>query len=369
MAKFFFYDFDILHLLSKDQRTLSGGAAVQSYVWIQGLTSLDHKVYIPTYSDDKQVVNNVKNVEIIPIYNKNRGVKKIRIVYYRLPSLFLALKRIKPDYVYQSIPSWMSFFMAIFCRILKIKFVVRIANDNDLDRGYIKYYSNFIHGLLSLGIKFSHCVLTQNSFQYNQLRKRFPNKTALKIHNPFLFKEIEQNESTSPRYIAWVAKIRYVKNLKLLYEIATIMKEERFEIAGIRAEGDPETDEYMEKLKLLKNVTFRGLIKREEILPFLSEAKYLLNTSRYEGFSNTYLEAMSVGTPILTTPKANPDHIIDKNRIGIIYQDSLDLREKIGNLSEESYRDMAKRCVEYVKKNHDYVHLTKELLRFLEKIK
>ncbi|WP_394334865.1 hypothetical protein [Aquiflexum balticum] len=36
-------------------------------------------------------------------------------------------------------------------------------------------------------------------------------------------------------------------------------------------------------------------------MEFLNQAKFLLSTSRYEGFSNTFHESMIVGTPILTT--------------------------------------------------------------------
>lgn len=367
MAKFFFFDSDILLLLTQNQQKLSGGAAVQSLVWIRGLTELGHTIYIPTYQDEKLTKEETKrNIHLTQIYHKDKGIKKLRVIYYRLPRLFIRLKEMKPDYVYQSIPSWMSFFVAIFCKIFKIKYIQRIANDNDLDRGYIRYHSNLKYLLLLLGMKMSYCVLCQNDYQYNQLQNRFPNKKTLKIHNPFILKEIESPKNSGRKYIAWVAKIRYVKNIKLLYEIALLMPEERFVVAGILSDSDPETVEYLQKSQLLANVTFRGIVNRENILEFLAGAKYLLNTSRYEGFSNTYLEAMAVGTPVLTTPKANPDQIIDKNQIGIVYRTSKELQEKINNLSMAEYKQMSKRCIEYVKNNHDYIRLTKKMLDFIK---
>src|SRR5690606_18295690 len=131
------------------------------------------------------------------------------------------------------------------CRILNIKFILRIANDNVLDRSFSNHYSKWDHILLRQGLKLSHYILCQNDFQYQQLKKQFPRNTGEKIHNPFYFEEREQEDASNKRYIAWAAKIRYVKNLKLLYEIAALMKEEQFEIAGTYTRRDPETDEYL----------------------------------------------------------------------------------------------------------------------------
>lgn len=367
MAKYFFYDTDIIKLLLRDDMA-SGGAAVQSYAWFNGLTSIGNEACIATY--ENQVKGPLKpgldSVELVSLYDRRRGLRWIRWISYRFPSIYRALKDIQPDYLYQSIPYWESFFISIICKWLKIKYIIRLSNDNQLDERYLERHSKFEYILLKLGIQLSDYVLCQNDYQFGLVKKMFPNKRMLKIHNPYVFPEQQKGNGRIRGYIAWVGNFRFQKNLKLLYEIAVLLKNEKFEIAGVQIKTDSETDEYLPKLRSLENVTFRGHINRNDILDFLSNAKYILNTSYYEGFSNTFLESMSVGTPVLTTPNANPDKIISKNKVGIVYEHAEDLKSKLLQLTENEYQELSDRAIEYVRNNHDHIQLAKVLVKFLE---
>lgn len=365
MAKFLFLDTDIQYLLTSKQKKLSGGAAVQSLIWAKALAALGHTIYVPI--SEKCETKIAENINLIRLYDENKGIRILRVIYYRLPKLYNVFKELKPDYIYQSIPSWMSYFIAIFCKTLNIRYIIRISNNNELNGKYIKHKSRLRYKMLRYGIKWSHCVLCQNRNQYRDLKSQFPNKLAYTIHNPIILNDHQLKPGLSQRdYIAWVAKIRYVKNPRLLYEIASNMPSENFYIAGAVDDNHPETLEYTKKLKGLENVNFKGVVEREDIPAFLSGAKFLLNTSLYEGFSNTYLEAMSVGTPVLTTENANPDGIIDGKGLGIVYRDARGLNETIKNISEATYNEMSDRCIDYVKKNHDHIQLAKQLITFLE---
>ncbi|MCL6260785.1 glycosyltransferase [Aquiflexum sp. TKW24L] len=167
-------------------------------------------------------------------------------------------------------------------------------------------------------------------------------------------------------YIAWVANFRRQKNLELLFRIAVTLPSENFKVAGMpNSSIDKETSFFVDKLKSLSNVEFVGLIPRNEILLFFSKSKFLLNTSRYEGFSNTFLEAMITGTPILTTNHVNPDGIIDQYNLGIIYENEDDLRLKLNGISETNYVKKSTNCIDYIQENHDHLTLGKLLLEFL----
>ncbi len=71
------------------------------------------------------------------------------------------------------------------------------------------------------------------------------------------------------------------------------------------------------RLTKLQNVEFVGLIPHDEVTSFLTEAYCLLNTSLFEGFSNTFLEAFSVGTPVVTLG-VNPDFILTIYDLGFV---------------------------------------------------
>jgi glycosyltransferase involved in cell wall biosynthesis len=202
----------------------------------------------------------------------------------------------------------------------------------------------------------------------NIINKEYPGKTAIKISNPIFCKDNEIGiENQSKQYIAWLGLYQYQKNLRLLYEIALSLKNEQFMIAGKEeSKCDEETHSYLSMLKKLPNVTFSGFLHREQVLPFLSKAKFLLNTSHYEGFSNTFLEAMTVGTPIITSRNVNPDSIITKYNLGMVYNDSVDLQKQFSSLTPGLYKVMARNVREYVNEHHNYKFLANRLISFLK---
>ena len=228
MAKFIFYDDKIINILLKEERP-SGGAAVQAYGWIRGLSESNQDVQIITkIGKNETLKDECKNIGIIPMYDHEKGIRWLRWVYYRIPYIYKSLKKSKADYLYQCVPGWQSFFIGIICYILNIKFVLRISNDYLLDERFYDRRSRIHHYFLRLGIRMSYCVLCQNDYQYNIIKSRFPSKRALKISNPIFLDTSYSNVNIQDRkYIAWVGVFQYQKNLKLLYEISSELKKEK----------------------------------------------------------------------------------------------------------------------------------------------
>ncbi|MES2649742.1 MAG: glycosyltransferase family 4 protein [Bacteroidota bacterium] len=367
MAKFLFYDDKIINILSKVEKP-SGGAAVQAYGWIRGLKDAGHEVVVMTNSGINPLLKEeCSDIKLVPMYDPKKGIRWIRWVYYRLPYIFNKIKHVKPDYLYQGIPGWNSFFLALICKFLNVKYILRISNDYLLDERFYVNYGKTHRFLQKKGLALSHCILCQNDYQLNIIKKEYPEKLAFKISNPIFIKsENENSDATNRSYIAWLGLYQYQKNLKLLYEIACVLEHEQFYIAGKEeSKCDEDTKYYLNKLKTLNNVTFTGFLERKEVLPFLSKAKFLLNTSHYEGFSNTFLEAMSVGTPIISTEKVNPDSIITKYNLGIIYKDLTTLQTQYHKISPDTYRMMSDKVKNYVTDQHDYKILSDRLLKLL----
>lgn len=371
MARFLFYDDQLINILQQQEKP-SGGAAVQTFSWIRGLTKVGQDVFILTGADKNAILKEeCRHYNIIPLYDNNKGVRWLRWVYYRLPYLYSQVKQVKPDYLYQSVPGWPSFLMGSVCHILNIKYLLRISNDNLLDERINRQHSWFKRFFLEKGIKMAYCILCQNEYQLSQIKKKYPQKQALKIPNPIYLSHIPTTDATQSRsYIAWVGLFQYQKNLKLLYEVANALKHEQFKVAGKELYGnDADTKSYLAKLKQLPNVEFVGFLSRNDIPPFLAKAKYLLNTSHYEGFSNTFLEAMSVGTPIISSDRVNPDGFISENNLGIVYKDLDDLVNQYRYVSSEMYSQMSANALGYVVEHHDHEALANKLLYFLEESK
>jgi|RhiMetdeSRZDD1v2_1073273.scaffolds.fasta_scaffold06763_9 glycosyltransferase involved in cell wall biosynthesis len=366
MARFLFYDDKLINLMLQDEKPC-GGSAVQTYGWIRGLIEEGQEVYVMTDTGKGLLKEECRNIKLVPMYDNNKGVRWLRWIYYRLPYTYKKIRAVKPDYLYASIPGWTSALLGIICHLLNIKFIQRLSNDNQLDYRYLRDHSIIHHFLLYLGLRLSHHILCQNNFQLQIINKKFPAKSAFKIANPMYLKYREPvSPISSGGYIAWLGIYRYQKNLKLLYQIASLLKKEQFLIAGKEgANFDQETSDYLEKLKQLPNVNFIGFLRRTQVLPFLANARFLLNTSFYEGFSNTFLEAWSVGTPVISAVHVNPDSIISKYDLGIIYNDVFDLCKQYAAVTPELYELMSDNAREYVVRHHGYRVLTAMLLRYL----
>jgi glycosyltransferase involved in cell wall biosynthesis len=367
MARFLFYDDKLINVMLQEEKPC-GGSAVQSFAWIMGLIEEGQEVYVMTEDPGKSLVKKeCSKIKLVPMFEPHKGVRWLRWLYYRLPHTYKNVKEVKPDYLYVGIPAWTSFLVGLMCRFLKIKLIHRISSDIQIDKRFGKEHGVVHQFFMNLGFRLSHHILCQNNYQMMMVRKKFPGKSAIKVFNPFYAKKEEVVEDIhSKGYIAWVGIYRYPKNLKRLYEIASILRNEQFLVAGkVAAKSDAETIHYLEKLKHLPNVSFPGYLQRAQVMPFIANAKFLLNTSRYEGFSNTFLEALSVGTPVLSGVQVNPDSIISKFNLGIIYNDVFELCKQYASVTPELYQLMSNNARSYVAHYHGYRLLARNLLRYL----
>ncbi|WP_143962486.1 glycosyltransferase family 4 protein [Litoribacter populi] len=367
MMHFLFIDDKLIDLLTVEEKP-SGGAAVQALGWIKGLQEEGHQVSIITRTEPGQKLKKgFAGINLIPFFDEKKGIRKLRWATYRLPYFFKRLKEAKPDYVYVGIPSWSTFYFGLMCKVLGIKLIVRISSDGLVDKRILKKHSKSHRFLQKLGLSLSNTILCQNDYQLEQISSQFPNKKTVKLTNPIYPYPRPVNMGMPKNAIVWLGLFKPEKNLKLLFEIATIMPDQEFVVAGKEEKNiDSITRAYVKRLRQLPNVKFIGFLQRHEVLPCLAQAKFLLNTSHYEGFSNTFLEAMYVGTPILSSEGVNPDGILTKHKLGVVYHSREDLSDKLKELDPRRHGKMQNHCHKYISQHHDHRMLTQKLLAFLE---
>ena len=76
----------------------------------------------------------------------------------------------------------------------------------------------------------------------------------------------------------------------------------------------------VEKLELENNVIFLGVVKHEQLPKLLNAMDvFVLPAISMEGFSNSMLEAMACGLPIVTTPIGAGPEVI-KEEIGVVVE-------------------------------------------------
>jgi len=347
-----------LSLLINEVNYPVGGATVQSFNWVKGFT---HNGFNPIIISEDYVKNKSKfTILITKEYNALLKPLLLFIYYYKLTI------RYKPKFVYVSIPWWSNIYLFLACRINRVKIIQRISNDIFVDERLNNVITSSIKKkLFKINFKLTDIFVCQNSYQEYHLKKHNFRSKIVKYYNPFEQKKFKFN--TDRTYVAWVGIFQKQKNLSQLLSIAKKLPMCKFKIAGQKLKSiDEETSGTLKLLEKLNNVEFVGMIKRNQIFNFLANAYCLLNTSHYEGFSNTYLESFSVHTPVVTRNITDPDNIIKEFNLGISVKNYSDIPNAIINIIEKKYE--FNNFSKYLNKYHDPVNISKKLILDIEQL-
>ena len=347
-----------LSLLINEVNYPVGGATVQSFNWVKGFI---HNGLNPIIISEAHIKNKSKfTIFITKKYNALFKPLLLLIYYYKL------IIRFKPKFVYVSIPWWSNIYLFLACRINGVKIIQRISNDIFVDERLNNVITSSIKKkLFKINYMLTDIFVCQNSFQKYHLKKYNNRSKIVKYYNPFEQKQFKFNANRS--YIAWVGIFQKQKNLSQLLSIAKKLPMFKFKIAGQKLKSiDKETSSTLKLLEKLNNVEFVGMIKRNQIFNFLANAYCLLNTSHYEGFSNTYLESFSVHTPVVTRNITDPDNIIKEFNLGISVKNYSDIPNAIINIIEKKYE--FNNFSKYLNKYHDPVNISKKLILDIEQL-
>src|SRR5262249_28360912 len=124
--------------------------------------------------------------------------------------------------------------------------------------------------------------------------------------------------SAREKYAAWVGMLRQPKRPDVLIEIARRMPNVRFVVCGgATTHRSPQgySEEIIKILYTLPNVDFRGQVPPATAAQVIADAALLLSTADEEGFPNTFTQAWSAGTPVVSLG-VDPDHIIAQTGLG-----------------------------------------------------
>ena len=356
--------------LLEDAAHPSGGAAVQLMSWLDGLLKLDIEISVVCDSYPENVPHQFKEIRFLPIKN-SRTISKVSSLRY-IKALYYLLEEPK-SVVYQTGAGYLTFIVALICKKYDHFFLHRIANDADTDERIRFKLNGWNSFLYKNGVRLADLLLCQNSYQLKQIEKKYTGILSKKIPNPYLNLHADPviHSFSERNYYAWVGIFQYQKNISLLKDLAGATPEYQYHIAGKPATNiDDESVEALNDLKDMDNVVFRGFLNRAELIKFLSKAKGLVNTSHYEGFSNTFLEAFSAGTPLITNVRANPDKIVNRYSLGYSAETVDEYIYGIRQLNDEkNFNQFSENCIQYLNDHHNNVSLSEKLISILDDVR
>ncbi len=161
--------------------------------------------------------------------------------------------------------------------------------------------------------------------------------------NPGLFQPVDKEMAKRQLGLAGDKIILFVGRIEPLKGVEQLLKAMPYlqNIQGLRLViigGDEYSQQEIEKLRKLSRelhiqdlITFRGLIKHEQLPYFYSAADACVVPSYYESFSLVALESLACGTPVVATDVGDLKSIIRQGETGYVVTDNSpqDLADKI----------------------------------------
>ena len=181
--------------------------------------------------------------------------------------------------------------------------VFSVPSDPDCDPALPALGSLRERVLYRYGLTRCEHIIVQSAKQQGMLEAGF-GKASTPLRMPcvgFSGSAVELQAEERRFNVLWVGRISEEKRPDWVQELARALPDIDFTIVG----GPNRDSEYSRRVlsdeAALPNVSFVGRIAHEDMGPYYARADLLACTSVYEGFPNVFLEAWSVGTPVVTT--------------------------------------------------------------------
>ncbi|MHA1252166.1 MAG: glycosyltransferase family 4 protein [Candidatus Helarchaeota archaeon] len=347
-------------------KTFGGGAAVQLYLLSKELAknnNFDISIIVGKYSERE---NKIEQYEKIKLYNviplKRNYLNYIIGGLTFLLNLFL----IKPDIIIQRLADTTTFLSALYCKFFRCKFIFSIGLDTDING---KSEKGFFGKLFRYGLRYADKIIAQNNDQVKILsnrNKKLLNKIII-IKNGYKFEDIKNSKKS---YILWVGRAVKWKRPELFIKLAENFQKEKFLMVCYCERDKNYWKKILLQAKKVKNLTFYDFIPFNRINKIYQKAKVLINTSLYEGFPNSFLQAFICKTPVISL-NVNPENILNKNKIGFCCNNNFNKMKIFLDYlikNETLYNLYSKNAYMYVKQHHNIEKIALEWITLINKI-
>ena len=180
--------------------------------------------------------------------------------------------------------------------------------------------------------------------------------------------EIQKAYNLPEKYIMSLSTIEPRKNMKLLIEAyLEICDKVDFDLVLVGRLGW-KMEEVVEKYKKNKRIHFTDFIPDEHIAYIYKNALCFVFPSRYEGFGLPPLEALAMGTPVISSDAASMPEVLRQQAVFFKNDDREELRSLLIDLNN-LLPNMPHELDEYQKDNFRFDASAKKLLRILESVK
>jgi glycosyltransferase involved in cell wall biosynthesis len=270
-------------------------------------------------------------------FSTDRGIRRYG-TFFDARQLYRALHTIAPDVIYQQVGCAHTGVAAFYAARAGCKMYWRISSDRSLTPPDSSWWRRPHHRLerlfLDYGIRRADTIFAQNARQQRLLRERYGRDSVLVHSFHPMPSEPVSSVPSGRRTILWVGNLKRLKNPAAFLRLAREFEARAdLEFVMIGAPGDDPrwTEELLAAIARHRNVHYLGPLAQDEVNARLSRAFMLVNTSDYEGFPNTFVQAWLRGVPVLSL-HADPDDLLKNGVCGRLSGTEEALREDLRQL-------------------------------------
>jgi glycosyltransferase involved in cell wall biosynthesis len=254
-----------------------------------------------------------------------------------LRSFYRLCKNFKPDIVH-CWDTMTAVYITPICKLLNIKLVNGMIVDAPKKQGF--FFTPFLRGRLTF--PFANIIIGNS--RAGLIAYNAPLKKSIVIHNGFDFKRaddilpqrsVRELLNIKTEYIVgMVATFFELKDYPTYYEAAQIVLNKRRDVTFLAI--GKKTDSTQSKNYISEKNTdhFRLLGKRSDIESIINIIDIGVLSTFTEGVSNSILEYMALGKPVIATDGGGTNEIVEDQKTGFLIRqsDPVELSEKIDML-------------------------------------
>lgn len=328
-----------------------GGAELKQVLTGSELAKKGYNISFITYNEGGEKKKDFGRITIVKSFSPNKNFT----LFTKARMLWNSLKKVNSDIYIQSGGTPGS--IAFYCFVHRKKYIKWLSSDKNVMLEGIEDKTK-LHTKIAmyLDIKLANLIIAQNKFQKDIIEKKFKKKCIL-IRNPIVIsnKIIDFRKKKDNNIILWVSTIRAIKQPELFLKIAKMLPEHKFKMIGGESSSELELyDKIKKEVKYIPNLEFLGFVPYPKMKKHYEESSIFVNTSKAEGFPNTFLEAWLNYTPVVSL-NVDPDEVICINKLGFHSKSFGQMIEDIRTLltNQELYKEYGKNGRKYIEKNHN----------------
>lgn len=341
-----------------------GGESVQQTLLAKAFAESGFDVSMVVSDHGQPQGEVIDGIRVWKTFRQNAGIRIVRFIYPRITSILSALNKADADIYYQSCAGMMTGLVAWFCKLRQRQFLFRVAHDSDCIPGeqIIRFWRD--RKLYEYGLSRAAPIAAQGVNQVALLKEHYGLDSTpinMVVEMPQSLSAVERDLD-----ILWVNNLRDFKRPDLVVELAKLLPGIKITMIGGAVPGNEILfDAIKAQADELPNLEFCGAISYHEVNDYFSRAKLFVNTSDWEGFPNSFLQAWAREVPVISF--FDPDGLIGKMELGDAPDTIGSMADTIkGYLSNEDRRiRVAKRCRSYAIENYSPGAMVKEYIKML----